>query len=607
MLAAGCLLGPTAPAAPAAVAEEPVTLTVGMMDSADSLNPFTGIEQTSLEMWQLMYDRLVSFSATDLSPEPALATSWESSADGLTWTFHLTDRAQWSDGEPLTADDVTATYARILDGGPEAATWGSYLAQVTEVTAPDPTTVVLKLTKPNSSLPMLPIPIVPEHVWRDIDEQEVTGWTNAPEDGEPPVGSGPFRLVEGTSGGSTFVFEANPDYWQGAAHVDRLVFRVFRAQDPMAQALRTGEIDVAEGLTALQVEALDGQDGITAHDGETPGFLQIGFNVGAVDLETGDPIGDGHPALRDPAFRQALGYAVDRDLLVDKVFQGAGAVGTSIIPPTYPGWHWEPPAGEAFTYDPDRAAELLDRAGYEIGDDGRRTMPDGSRFGTLRLVGRSEAPGSIDTMEYFQEWLADLGIDAEVTTMESSELTSAMVEGTYDVFEWGWVVDPDPTTMLSYLTCGQRGLWSDTWYCEDDYDRLYEQQLVETDHETRVEMVHEMQRIVYEDAPYLLTAYSTVGEAYRSDRFAGVVPQPEPDGVWLLQYGPHTYLDVRPAAEAEECDEAVSAPSGGGSAAGDDPSTGTAVAIGVGVAAVAALVLALGVGLRRRATVGERE
>ena len=182
--------------------------------------------------------------------------------------------------EPLTASDVAYTFNRVLDGGPEAAAWSSYLVGVESVEAPDDTTVVLTLKKPNAVLPLLPIPIVPEHIWKDIDEKDVKSYGNEPTDGAAVVGSGPFRFVEGTAGGSTYRFEANPDYWKGAPHIDEVVFRVFKSEDPMVQALIKGEIDFAEGISALQVQSLEGQEGIIAQNGDSPGFDEIAFNTG---------------------------------------------------------------------------------------------------------------------------------------------------------------------------------------------------------------------------------------------------------------------------------------------------------------------------------------
>jgi peptide/nickel transport system substrate-binding protein len=332
LLLTGLAPGLALSSAPAQADEDgPVRFTVALLNEVDSFNPFLGIEVPSYEAWALTYDYMISYNMENMSPEPGLATSWDTADDGLTWTFHIRDGVTWSDGEPLTAADIAYTYNRILDGGPEAVTWGSYLKGVTEITAPDPTTVVLKLKKANAVLPLLPMPIVPEHVWKDVSEDEVKTYAAEPKDGQPVVGSGPFRLVEGSAGGSTYKFEANPDYWGGAPHIDEVVFRVYKSEDPAVQALIKGEVDFVENITALQVKALQGRDGITAQNGDSPGFEEIGFNTGAVDTETDQPMGDGNPALEDPEFRHALGYGIDLDQIVDKVYQGAGTPGSTIV------------------------------------------------------------------------------------------------------------------------------------------------------------------------------------------------------------------------------------------------------------------------------------
>ena len=598
-------------------AADGATFTVALTNEVDSFNPFLGIEAASFEMWALMYDYLVGYSMKDMSPEPWLATSWDTSEDGLTWTFHMRDDVTWSDGVPLTAEDVAYTYGRVLDGGPESSTWGSYLKGVTSAKATDATTLVLTLKKPNAVLPLLPIPIVPEHIWKDISEKDVKDYANEAKDGQSPVGSGPFRLVSGTAGGSEYRFEANPDYWGGAPHVDQVVYRVYKTEDPAIQALIKGEVDFVEDISALQVKALDGKPGITAHNGDSPGFDEIAFNTGSVDIATGKPIGDPNPAVLDPRFRFALNFAIDRQKILDTAYQGAGKVGGAIIPPAYPDYQWVPDDPEAFAYDPDKAAQLLNDAGYQLGADGKRTMPDGSPIGTLRLAARSDSETSVKVMNFFKEWLGDLGIDAKVETYESSKLTDVILQGDFDTFEWGWYVEPDPDNMLSYMTCGQRGNWSDSWYCNDQYDALFDQQHVEMDKATREDEVKQMQQMLYQDAPYLVIAYSTYGEAFRSDRFACFEPQPDPGGVWLIQYGGQNYLNVRPAAEAGNCDGipnavgAVSGGSGSGRSAtgssGDSGGSSTGAVIGVGV--VAGLVV-VGGGfwlMRRRATAGERE
>jgi peptide/nickel transport system substrate-binding protein len=167
--------------------------------------------------------------------------------------------------------------------------------------------------------------------------------------------------------------------------------------------------------------------------------------------------------------------------------------------------------------------------------------------------------------------------------------------------------------MLSYMTCDQRGGWSDSWYCHPEYDDLYAQQNGATDQTERADAVQRMQEILFADSPYLVTAYNTIGEAFRNDRFACFQPQPDPGGILLFQYGVHNYLNIRPVAEAGDCDgvstalgaEGVSASAGGGS--DSDEGSNSAVLV-VGGIVLGALVVGLGFwALLRRSSVADRE
>jgi len=150
--------------------------------------------------------------------------------------------------------------------------------------------------------------------------------------------------------------------------------------------------------------------------------------------------------------------------------------------------------------------------------------------------------------------------------MESGKLTNVILDGTYDIFQWGWYVEPDPDSILSYFTCGQRGNWSDSWYCDKRYDQLYNAQHSETDDAKRVDEVKRMEKQIYYDAPYLVTVYSKIGEAYRSDRWTGFVPQPDPGGVLLFQYGVYNYVHIKPVTSS-------TAAAGSGSASGSSNTT----------------------------------
>jgi peptide/nickel transport system substrate-binding protein len=609
-LVLGALLVPAA-LQPAAGATTPakVTFTVALTSDVDSLNPFLGVEANSYEMWALTYDYLVNYSMKDMSPEPGLAKSWETSADGLTWTFHVRDGVKWSDGQPLTAADVAFTYTRVLKGETESTNWSSYLSSVTSATAPDAQTVVLKLSQPNAVLPLLPIPIVPEHIWKNITEKQMATYAAEPKPGQPVVGSGPFRLVEGTAGGSTFRFTKNPDYWNGTPHVDEVDYRVFKTDDPAVQALIKGEVDFVEDIPPLQVKALQGKAGITARNGISPLFEEIGFNTGAINTDNGKPIGDGMAALKDPKFRHALGFAVDNKRIVQNAYQGAALPGDTIIPTAYDNYHWDVPADQAFTFDTAKAGQLLDEAGYKKGADGQRTDKNGKPLKTMRLFARSSSQASINTMDFFKEWLGQVGIKAEVTAMDTSKLGDVILSGDYDAFQWDWYVEPDPDSILSDMTCDQRGGSSDSWYCNQQYDAMYKQQNREMDKAKRVAIVKQMQELLFQESPYLVTAYTTIGEAVRTDRFACFQPQPDPGGVMLIQYGAHNYSSLRPAAQAGDCDGVTSAIGANASANSSDSasSSNTGVWIGIGIVLVLLIGGGVFVAVRRRGTAGERE
>ncbi len=525
----------------------------------------------------------------------------------------------WSDGEPLTANDIAYTYNRILDGGPEAATWSSYLVGVESVEAPDDTTVVLTSKKPNAVLPLLPIPIVPEHVWKNVSEKDVKSFGNEPQDGEPVVGSGPFRFVEGTAGGSTYRFEANPDYWKGAPHVDEVVFRVYKSEDPMVQALIKGEIDFAEDISALQVQSLRGQGG---HHRPQRRLARASTRSPSTPARsTSRPAsrsGDPNPAVlgRGLPVRPQLRHRPRQ--IIRTAYQGGGqarAERSSRRPTPTTSGSRRPTTPSPTTRT--RPRELLDEAGYTVGDDGFRTLPDGRAHRQAAAGARAATrETSLDVMQFFQEWLADIDIDSEVETYESSKLTNVILEGDFDTFEWGWYVEPDPDSMLSYLTCDQLGGWSDSWYCNEEYDDLYQQQHVEMDDAARAEIVKQMQELLYRDAPYLVTAYSSIGEAFRSDRFACFQPQPDPGGIWLIQYGVaqlpqpaagRRRRGLRRSGERRGRGRRVDRRRRPARAVVTTTAAGTGAMIGVGVVAGLAVVGGAFVLMRRRATVDDRE
>jgi peptide/nickel transport system substrate-binding protein len=575
---------------PSASATKPpaTTFTLGFQQDVDSLNPFV--------VWNVTYDYLVQYGSKDFSAYPGLAKSWDHSPDGLTWTYHLRTGVKWSDGVPLTAADVAYTFNRIINSGAdgtEQVNYSTYTDNITSVTATDDQTVVMKIKQPSPRMLHLLVPILPEHIWKNVTEAQVATYKN-----EPIVGSGPFIFDQHLTG-QYITFHANPNYWGGAPHIKNLVFRVFQSEDTMVAALRKGEIDFADSLQPTSFNALKGKPGIATVDAEYPGFDEIGMNTGAALVGSGKPIGNGIPALKDKRVRQAIDYAIDRTTIVNKVYGGYATAGSSFMPPEYPEYHYNP-SDDARPFSIDKANQLLDQAGYTKGSNGIRIDPANGKPLNMRLYGRSDSPTSISTVQYVQSWLKEIGINPEVKILDSDTLDQDIAEGQYDLFEFGWIVENDPNYQMSVFTCGTRstesggsisaGL-SDSFYCNPAYDALYAQQSTTVDPNAREKLVKQGEQMVYDDAPYAITAYYDDLEAYRSDRWTNFTPQPEPRGALVFQYGAYSYISASPVTDAAKTSS----------------SSSTVLWVGVGLLALVLLVGGFLVVSRSRRTADERE
>ena len=594
------LVLPSAPAlaedapTPATSGRAKTSFVLGIKQDIDSLNPYVGVVASAYEAYQLMYDYLTGSSDKDFSPVPGLAERWETSADGKTWTFHIRKGVKWSDGQDLTARDVVYTFQRAIDGETENGQYGNYVSNLTKVSATDDYTVVMETSAPSPSMLRLLVPILPEHTWKDVDGDAVGTFAND----NKPVGSGPFNLVEAKKG-QFYRFTANKGYWAGAPKIDELTVRIYADDQAMAQALKNREIDMVNDISAPVFESLQNQPGIVTSDSKYSGFSELAFNTGAATVD-GKAIGDGHPALKDKGVRVAIDHAVDRNTLVDKVLRNHGTPATGVIPPLYANWHWNP-GNAARAFDLAKANQLLDAAGYAKGGDGVRAGPDGRKL-EFRLFGRESSETSKRNVEYIRDWLRDIGITVTVSIMSEDQLTAVVGEGKFDMFEWGWVVEPDPDFQLSVFSCGQRSTedggeisagWSDSFYCDQTYDALYEQQKTILDSAQRANVIKQAQQHLYDNAVYSMLYYYTNFEAYRSDRFTGFVPQPSDGGSLVFQYGTYSYRNIAPVTER--------------------PAEGNSLGAIVLVAAVAGGLIALaGIGVvlfsrRRRTTADERE
>jgi peptide/nickel transport system substrate-binding protein len=534
--ASPALAATSAPAATAAQNPSSATFVVGNTDAVDTLNPFLGFTSQDYEVYGLLYDNLMDYGQLDYAGTPRLATSWSHSKNGLVWTYHIRHGVKWSDGVPLTAADVAYTIQRnIAPNSTEFSDNEAYVGEIKSAKATGKYTVVMTVKHYTPVMNRLEVPILPEHIWKNISEKQLGSFKN-----EKPVGSGPFT-VSSFSSNQSITLKANPHYWGGKPGIKTLVFQRFDNPTAEKLALANGAIDFAEGLTPALWNSLKGTPGVKLINAPAGNFDELAFNNGAATV-SGKPIGNGSPALKDVNVRHAISYAVNIPVLVKKVLLNTGEVGTSIIPPIYTQFHYSPPASQQYHYDPAKAEQILNADGWKMGPNGVR-VKNGKEL-TLRLFVRNQSPTQTQDAPYIKGWLNAIGIKVTTTAMSDSQLTADIGNGQYDMFMWGWGVEPNPDFQLSVFTCGQRSYgsgpnyspgWSDSFYCNPTYDKLYHQQQA-LDGEARAKVVLQMQKMLYDADAYNVLYYYNDIQAYRSDKFTGFAPSPDkPNGLYLYQ------------------------------------------------------------------------
>jgi peptide/nickel transport system substrate-binding protein len=527
-------------------AQDDVVLRVGTTQDLDSMSPFITYLVIGFEVFALNYELLVEWDE-NLEPIPAFAQSWEQSEDGLTWTFTISPDKRWSDGEPATAEDAAFTFNRMLELVEENGYVGygyldPYLANagVTSVEATDPQTLVITTDRPNSQVLYMYIPILPQHIWEDRDFDE------DPNDA-PVVGTGKYQVTNWVTG-QRVEFERNPHYDGPSLVADRLVIQIFRDAASMAEALRNNELDYAHNVQAEQFDRLANEPNIVTVNGQGNGYTELGFNTYAEPIEGG---GASTPALRDPAFRDALGFAIDRELLVERLLNGYGEPGSSHVPPFQADYHVQPDNLRSFNLD--EARSRLDQAGYELDDQGRRLDQDGNPI-NLRLYFPDSSEDYAAAAQFIADWFGELGLTISPQQFDSATLGDMMLppEGDgiadFDLFIWGWGGDIDPNSLLEIFTCEQIGQSSDSFYCNPEYDRMFQEQNRAESTEERAEILARMQNLIYDEAPYHILYYDDTLAAYRTDRFSGWQNQPE-NGTPFFSYGSLGYGTLTLAGE----------------------------------------------------------
>ena len=511
-------------------APEEVSFKLAIQEEIDTFNPLSAWSIVSAEALMLVYDPLVRYDAA-YGPVPCLATSWEVSDDQLTWTFHLAEGVKWTDGEPFTSADVKFTYETFY--AQEAYLYSSYLDGIGAIETPDAHTVVMTTDYPKANMLLNTTPIVPEHIWGQIAEDELYNWVD-----EKVIGTGPFKYSPERSSEGVYTFVKNADYFGGKKPlIDTLVMVLYANSDTIATALELGEIDAAASIAPAQSAPLAKNENVEIINAAVPGFSMVAINIAPEEFG-----GTGNPLLRDKVIRHAIDYCIDREYILQLAYNNAGTVGNALINPG-DAYHYEPLASETRGFDPARAAQMLEEAGYkDTNGDGVREDAQGNPL-SFELINVSDNSEEIKTAQIIASSAREAGIELRLTTMDSGALSDIIAAYKYDIHIWGWGADADPGTILSIFTTDYA---NETGFSNARYDELYTAQMQEMHKTRRIELVKEMQQILYEESPYLIYIYDNFVQAIRSDKWTGYTIIPGETGGLFYNLTFNNYMTLKP-------------------------------------------------------------
>jgi peptide/nickel transport system substrate-binding protein len=562
-------------------AADPVILSVGTTQDLDASNPFNTELTTGYEAFELTYSLLVDYDK-DARPAPGFADSWERSPDRV--TFKIGSDRKWSDGQPATSADVCYSWGLALAAQKAGSYVGSgYLdpgltdAGVTKIECPDKNTFVAYTKDQSERIYQIYVPIIPEHMWKKFDYKKI-----AEEKFDPPlVGTGPYTLAEWKTG-QFARFVRNPNFWGKQGFEDEVVMRFFPDNsDTMVQAFKNGELDYVHDINNDQFAQLKADPTYTTVAGVPNGWTQLAFNQygsdGRAKIKGGGPSTE---ALLDPAFRDAISYATDKQTLVDRVLGGNGTPGDTVIPPTLVDWHVAPDKPRKF--DIELAKQKLDAAGYKLNADGKRLDKQNKPI-NLRLYYPNTNDIYPKTAAFIKEWYSQLGIAVTDKSFDSDTLTAIVLPpeseeedalAKYDIELWGWSGSPDPNGLLYIFLCNQIGSSSDSQWCSKDYDALYAKESKESGAERKATLT-QLQNLVYDQAVYDVLFYDDNLDAHRNDKFAGWQNMPA-DGTPFFSYGTLNYTLLTDATLVPTPGPSVAATPGASAAPGatSPPSTG---------------------------------
>ncbi|HEV7371341.1 ABC transporter substrate-binding protein [Arenibaculum sp.] len=496
---AACLVGAAfiALATAPTLAETPQdTLVMAwQFDDITTLDPAEIFELSGAEYGAQVYDRLISYDVEDVSKiEPRIAESWTVSDDGKTYTFKIRDGMKFHSGNPVTAEDAAYSLQRAvkLNKTPVfiLTQFGFTPENVDEkVRATDPNTLVIETDKAyaptfvlycltSSIAAVVDSKLLKEH---EKDGDFGYGWlrTNS-------AGSGPFKLRQWKAS-ELMMLDANPDYWQGAPKLNRVIIRHIAEPATQRLLLEQGDIDVARDLQPEQFEPLRANDAIDIVESPKGTLWYFGLN-------------QKNEILAKPEVRQAMRYVVDYDGIRQTIMNGQGTVHQAFLPKGFLGAVTDKP----FSYDPEKAKQLLTEAGY----------PDGF---TVTMDVRNTSP-TMDMAQAIQAGAAKAGIKIEIIPGDGKQTLTKYRARNHDIYIGQWGPDyQDPHTNAETFASNPDNAddgatktlaWRNAWEIPELTEKTAAA-VLERDAEKRAETYQELQRAVMEDSPFTIMFQET--------------------------------------------------------------------------------------------------
>jgi peptide/nickel transport system substrate-binding protein len=475
------------------------TLTIALGSEPDDLNPVGN---------DIAYDLIKIYSGLvksddDLQMVPDLAESWEMSPDGKTYTFHLKKGVKWQDGTDFTADDVLFTYDLMRSGD-----WVSIFSissdydLIQEVSVVDPSTVKFTLKEGIVSfIDSFALPILPKHILEGQDLAKTDYW-------QDPIGTGPYKF-ESWNKGEELVLKANTDYYGKAPNFDTIRYVFVPDENSRINLLTSGEVDAIK-IDPRSTNSLEGKSGIKVYSTPSANWYSINLPNNITPFDSKE-------------VRKAIAYAINKQEIVDTVFNGQGEV--AYVPFRKADWVYNPDV--AFNYDPEKAEQLLKDAGFVKGSDGIFERDKKKlEFDLIYLTSSLERK---DVAIAVSTDLAKIGIKANLVGKSGDEVTMADWHNVI-VRAGGNPLDPDVYNYKEFDSkfIGQ-GYWNLASYSNPEVDKLLEEGRTTFDKDERKKIYQQFQSIIADDQPTVFIAFSNNVYAI-NDKITGIKPRNGPHG-----------------------------------------------------------------------------